>query len=107
MATSTVINSNNTINDYTDSASVTLGTVSWNDGTSDKITISQGTSGKVYISSSTCEGVDRTKVVTFKTSNNKASANLTVNQTGKREIFTTSGGGFLLSDGSSFNVLKS
>jgi hypothetical protein len=46
-------------------------------------------------------------VATFKTSDGKASAKLTVNQTGKREVFAAANGEFLLSDGGSFNVLKS
>lgn len=59
----------------------------WNDGTQDQIVIEgnpQG-SGPVTIKSVNNLGVDRTKRVTFKTTDNKHQASLTINQSGLRE----------------------
>jgi hypothetical protein len=81
-------------------------TLLWSDGTNEKIAFDV-TNDYVSISTEPCEGVDRSIVATFKTSDGKASAKLTVNQTGKREVFAAANGEFLLSDGGSFNVLKS
>lgn len=80
----------------------------WNDGTQDQIVIEgnpQG-SGPVTIKSVNNLGVDRTKKVTFKTTDNKHQASLTINQSGLREQFNCTDGVFQVSEGD-FLVFKS
>lgn len=50
------------------------------------------------------EGIDRS--TQFVLGNGSSQATLDVLQLGKREVFNASDGSFLLSDGTTFNVLK-
>lgn len=67
---------------------------------------------KVSISSSVNEGIDTSEEYAISTLDGKCSKKITVNQAGKREVFmvkneeTGENEEFLLSDGSTFNVLK-
>ena len=81
----------------------------WTDGSDDKLTITNDFSGSpLQVSSVVCEGLDRSMIVNFKTTVGSpiVTAELVVNQTGLREVFNASDGSFLLSDGTTFNVLK-
>lgn len=83
-------------------------TFDWNDGTQDQLIVEgnpQG-SGPVSISSVTNVGVDRSRKLTFKTTDGRHSANLTVTQVGLREPFDCTDGVFEVKEGD-FNVLKS
>lgn len=59
----------------------------------------------VPVSGTVNEGIDRSSVFTI-TAGDKTK-NITVNQAGLREVFNASDGAFVLSDGGTFNVLKS
>ena len=64
-----------------------------------------GTGNKtVPVSGNVNEGIDRSAAFTI-TAGDKTK-NITVNQAGLREVFNASDGSFLLSDGTTFNVLK-
>jgi len=81
----------------------------WTDGSDDKLTITNDFSGSpLQVSSVVYEGLDRSMIVNFKTTAGSpiVTAGLVVNQTGLREVFNASDGSFLLSDGTTFNVLK-
>lgn len=54
------------------------------------------------------EGLDREQTVVFRTTNSgvQASVSTTISQIGKRQAFAVAEGRFLLSDGSTFNVIK-
>ena len=81
----------------------------WTDGSGDKLTITDDFSvSPLQVSSVVCEGLDRSMIVNFKTTVGSpiVTAELVVNQTGLREVFNASDGSFLLSDGTTFNVLK-
>lgn len=86
-------------------------TKTWSDGSGDVLTITPDTgngNGTLQVSSVVCEGLDRSMIVNFKTTMGSpiVTAGLVVNQTGLREVFNASDGSFLLSDGTTFNVLK-
>lgn len=75
----------------------------WNDGGSLSVAYDGDGDGTAVFSSDANEGLDREVSVTFK------AASLTIDaiarQAGRREVFSASDGGFILSDGT-FNVLK-
>jgi hypothetical protein len=54
------------------------------------------------------EGLDREQTISWQTTDGTPQRNvsMTVRQSGLREVFNASDGGFLLVDGGSFNVLK-
>lgn len=86
-------------------------TKTWSDGSGDVLTITPDTgngNGTLQVSSAVCEGLDRnmTVNVAITAGSPDVTAELVVNQTGLREVFNASDGAFLLSDGTTFNVLK-
>jgi hypothetical protein len=60
------------------------------------------------ISSSANEGIDRAQVIIWKTTagGSQVTRSQAVSQSGRREVFNAADGGFLPSDGGTFNVLK-
>ena len=86
-------------------------TKTWSDGSGDVLTITPDAgngNGTLQVSSAVCEGIDRSMSVDILTTAGSpiVTAGLVVNQTGLREVFNASDGSFLLSDGTTFNVLK-
>lgn len=86
-------------------------TKAWNDGSGDSLTITASSGegdASLEVSSPICEGIDRSLTVEGVTTKGtpSASASITVIQLGLREVFNASDGAFLLSDGTTFNVLK-
>lgn len=86
-------------------------TKTWSDGSGDVLTITPDAgngNGTLQVSSAVCEGIDRSMSVDIPTTAGSpdVTAVLTVNQIGLREVFNASDGSFLLSDGTTFNVLK-
>ena len=83
--------------------------VPWKKGEGN-IVITPGSNGAASVMSDIAnEGLDRQQTVVFSTTkgNNPASVSTTVFQEGKRQAFAVTEGRFLLSDGSTFNVIKS
>ena len=83
----------------------------WADGSGDVLTITPDTgngNGTLQVSSAVCEGLDRSMTVNVATTvgSPDVTVGLVVAQTGLREVFNASDGSFLLSDGTTFNVLK-
>ena len=83
----------------------------WADGSGDVLTITPDTgngNGTLQVSSAVCEGLDRNMTVNVATTAGSpdVTAELVISQTGLREVFNASDGSFLLSDGTTFNVLK-
>lgn len=81
--------------------------VNWNDGSNNLLTFNaQAGDGDatITISSVTNEGLDRSRKIYV--SAGSVTRQLTVNQTGKREVFNTTSGDFTTFDGLTFNVLK-
>lgn len=73
------------------------------------IVITPGSNGTASVSSDVAnEGLDREQTVVFRTTNSgaQASVSTTISQIGKRQAFAVAEGRFLLSDGSTFNVIK-
>ena len=86
-------------------------TKAWNDGSGDSLTITASSGegdASLEVSSPICEGIDRGLTVEGVTTKGtpSASASITVIQLGLREVFNASDGAFLLSDGTTFNILK-
>lgn len=67
-----------------------------------------GTEGLTSVSVSAVknEGLDSSTTFTVATDDGTLSHDITVQQEGMREVFNASDGDFLLSDGSTYNVLK-
>ena len=81
----------------------------WKEGEG-SIVITPGAKGVESVMSDFAnEGLDRQQTVVFSTTkgNNPVSVSTTVSQEGKRQAFAVTEGRFLLSDGSTFNVIKS
>ena len=81
----------------------------WKEGEGN-IIIMPGPNGAASVMSDVAnEGLDRQQTVVFSTTkgNNPVSVSTTVSQEGKRQAFAVTEGRFILSDGSTFNVIKS
>ena len=81
----------------------------WKEGEGN-IVITPGPNGTASVMSDVAnEGLDRQQTVVFSTTkgNNPVSVSTTVSQEGKRQVFAVTEGRFILSDGSTFNVIKS
>lgn len=76
----------------------------WND--TDNLTITYSGNGAeiIEVSSDKNEGIDREMPITFK--GGGVSVEALVRQEGRREIFNTDDGDFILADGGTFNVIK-
>ncbi len=82
--------------------------IPWKEGKGN-IVITPGSNGTASVSSDVAnEGLDREQTVVFRTTNSgvQASVSTTISQIGKRQAFAVAEGRFLLSDGSTFNVIK-
>lgn len=82
--------------------------IPWKEGEGN-IVITPGSNGTASASSDVAnEGLDREQTVVFRTTNSgvQASVSTTIFQIGKRQAFAVAEGRFLLSDGSTFNVIK-
>ena len=82
--------------------------IPWKEG-GGNIVITTGSNYTVSVMSDVAnEGLDREQTVVFKTTkgNNQVSVSTTVSQEGKRQAFAVNEGRFILSDGSTFNVIK-
>ena len=82
----------------------------WADGSGEALNVSEsaGTgTADVALSSAANNGIDRSITLTAATEGGAVAVGLDVTQEGLREIFNASDGGFLLADGTTFNVLKS
>lgn len=81
--------------------------IKWNEGEGYITATYEGSgNGSASISSDVNEGVDRNLSINVKTTDGSISVFVSVSQIGLREVFIPSDGGFVLSDGGSFNVLK-
>ena len=81
--------------------------IKWNEGEGYITATYEGSgSGSASISSDINEGIDREQSIKVETTDKSVSATLMVSQEGLREVFEPSDGGFVLSDGGTFNVLK-
>lgn len=81
--------------------------IKWNVGDGDiKVSFTGEGDGDILITSSPNEGIDREQELTVQTLNKVKSVPVLVRQEGLREVFNSLEGEFLLSDGSTFNVLK-
>lgn len=80
----------------------------WPDYSGDSVSVSFTGSGDgvITVSSDPCEGCDRELALSVSAAG-ADSVTLTVSQRGRREAFSPSDGEFLLSDGGTFNTLKS
>lgn len=84
-------------------------TIKWNVGEGNIVATYSGSgNAPISITSDTNEGIDREQEINVSTTegNNPKSVDVLVKQTGLREIFNASDGGFILADGGTFNVLK-
>ena len=78
--------------------------IPWKEGEGN-IVITPGSNGTASVSSDVAnEGLDREQTVVFR--GVQASVSTTISQIGKRQAFAVAEGRFLLSDGSTFNVIK-
>jgi len=79
--------------------------IPWKEGEGN-IVITPGSNGTA--SDVANEGLDREQTVVFRATNSgvQASVSTTISQIGKRQAFAVAEGRFLLSDGSTFNVIK-
>ena len=81
--------------------------VPWKEGEG-SIVITPGPNGAASVMSDVAnEGLDRQQTVVFSTTKGNNQVSTTVSQEGKRQAFAVTEGRFLLSDGSTFNVIKS
>ena len=81
--------------------------IKWNEGEGYITATYKGSgSGSASISSDVNEGIDREQSIKVETTDKSVSATLMVSQEGLREVFEPSDGGFVLSDGGTFNTLK-
>ena len=78
----------------------------WNDGGNLTATYEGSGDGSAIFSSDTAEGLDREMLVKFVDKNKSIIVEKKVIQIGRREIFSSNGEDFVLSDGGTFNVLK-
>lgn len=80
----------------------------WPDNSGDSLTVAftGGGQGSITVSSDPNEGCDRTLDLSVSADGADA-ASLTVTQTGRREEFRCADGDLALSDGGTFNTLKS
>lgn len=78
----------------------------WNDGGSLFVSYDGDKDGSAIFSSDIAEGKDRTMFVYFIDKDNTVSIEKIVKQSGKRQAFSCSDGGFILRDGGTFNVIK-
>lgn len=81
-------------------------TKNWDDAGSLTVAYEGSGDGSAVFSSDTAEGLDRSMVVSFVDKARTVVVERTVKQTGLRERFMASDGGFLIADGGTFNVLK-
>ena len=83
--------------------------IKWNEGDGYITATYEGSgNGSASISSDMNEGIDREQSIVVETTrgNNPKSQSVVITQLGMREVFEPSGGGFVLKDGGTFNVLK-
>lgn len=80
----------------------------WTDGDSVTFAYNGDGDGSVSVASDVNEGIDRSITIQVETTagSPEVTQAVTINQIGLREVFNTSDGPFLLSDNSTFNVLK-
>lgn len=83
-------------------------TVSWQtgDGSIEATFMGVG-DGVISIVSDPNESIDREQSIIVKTTDGKIQEKLKITQPGLREVFRCSDGDFILSDGGTFNTLKS
>lgn len=62
--------------------------------------------GSITITSDANEGIDREQTINVSTTDETKSVDVSVKQTGLREVFTASDGDFILAEGGTLNVLK-
>ena len=83
--------------------------IKWNEGEGYITATYEGSgNGSASISSDVNEGIDGEQSITIETTkgNKPKSESVIVTQIGRREVFLSSDGDFILADGGSFNVLK-
>lgn len=83
--------------------------IPWKSGNGNIIITQTAPDGVVSVMSDTPnDGLDRSQPVIFTTTEgvNQATVSTTVYQEGKRQAFAVNEGRFILSDGSTFNVIK-
>ena len=83
--------------------------IKWNEGDGYITATYEGSgSGSASISSDVNEGIDRMQSILVKTTkgNSPKTQAVSVKQLGMREVFEPSDGGFILSDGGTYNVKK-
>lgn len=80
----------------------------WDNGDLLTLSYSGEGNGSISVMSEPNEGIDRSMIVVISTTKGSpvASQDIIVNQEGLREVFHVSDGAFLLSDNSTYNVLK-
>lgn len=83
--------------------------IKWNEGEGYITATYEGSgNGSASIASDINEGIDREQAIIVETTqgNEPKQVSVSVMQSGMREVFEPSDGGFVLDDGGTFNVLK-
>lgn len=81
--------------------------IKWNEGDGYITATYEGSgNGSASISSDVNEGVNREQTIKVETTDGSVSSLLNIKQEGMREVFRPSDGEFILSDGGTFNVIK-
>ena len=78
----------------------------WNDGGSLSATYEGSGDGSAIFSSDINEGKDRSMSVLFVDGSKSIMVERSVSQSGRRQAFSCTDGGFILVDGGTFNVIK-
>lgn len=81
--------------------------IQWNEGDGAITATYNGSGdGAVTITSDINEGIDREQTITAKTIDESVAVDISVKQSGMREVFCCVDGEFNLANGGTFNVLK-
>lgn len=81
--------------------------IQWNEGDGAITATYNGSGdGAVTITSDINEGIDREQTITAKTIDESVAVDISVKQSGMREVFCCADGEFNLANGGTFNVLK-
>lgn len=81
--------------------------IKWNEGKGNITATYNGSGdGPISFNSDDNEGIDREQNIEVKTTDGLISASINIKQIGLREVFNCTDGEFILSDNTTFNVLK-
>lgn len=81
--------------------------IKWNEGEGNITAIYNGSGdGSISFNSDDNEGIDREQNIKVKTTDGLISVSINIKQMGLREVFNCTDGEFILSDNTTFNVLK-